>query len=158
MTRIAPEEPRRPTWSGDRINAVAVRLERDHHLDLATVWPHVWLILPEETRTQITTARQNLTRATTLTAWALLYLPLTVWWWPASLITTTLILTGWARTRTTTDTYALLLEATACLHIRSLADHLGLDPTGPLTPETGDALTRHLTPTPPPIPPPHVAG
>ncbi|QHY98251.1 hypothetical protein SSPS47_24350 [Streptomyces sp. S4.7] len=171
MTRIAPEEPSRPTWSGDRLNAVAVRLERDHHLDLTTLWPHVWLILPEETRTQITFARQNLTRATTLTAWALLYLPLTAWWWPAALITTTLTLTGWARTRTATETYALLLEATARLHTRDLADRLGLNPTGrpttltpetgdslglnlsgPFTPETGDALTHHLTPTPPPPP------
>ncbi|MFD4231399.1 hypothetical protein [Streptomyces sp. NPDC058545] len=153
MTRIAPEEPCRPTWIGDRLNAVAVRLERDHHLDLATIWPHLWLILLEETRTQITTARQNLTRATTLTAWALLYLPLTAWWWPAALITATLTLTAWARTRTATDTYALLLEATTRLHTRDLADRLGLNPTSPLTPETGDALTHHLTPTPPP--PPH---
>ncbi|MFD5782642.1 hypothetical protein [Streptomyces sp. NPDC126933] len=169
MTRIAPEEPSRPTWSGDRLNAVAVRLERDHHLDLAILWPHLWLILPEETRTQITTARQNLTRATTLTAWALLYLPLTAWWWPAALITATLTLIGWARTRTATDTYALLLEATARLHTSGLADRLGLNPTspfppetgdnlglnpsGPLTPEIGDTLTHHLTPTPPPPPP-----
>jgi hypothetical protein len=150
MTRIALEEPKRPTWSGDRLNAVAVRLERDHHVDLATLWPLLWLILPEETRTQITNARQNLTRATTLTAWALLYLPLAAWWWPAVLITATLALTGRARTRTATDTYALLLEATTRLHIRDLANRLGLDPTGPLTPETGDTLTHHLTPTSPP--------
>ncbi|WP_328842654.1 hypothetical protein [Streptomyces sp. NBC_00258] len=158
VTRIAPEKPERPTWSGDRINAVAVRLDRDHHLVLATLWPHLWLILPEEVRTQITTARQNLTRATALTAWALLYLPLTVWWWPAALITATLTLTGWVRTRTATDTYALLLEASTRLHIRDLADHLGLDPTGRLAPETGDTLTHHLTPTPPPIPPPRNTG
>ncbi|QXE38143.1 hypothetical protein KQY30_31855 [Streptomyces sp. GMY02] len=169
MTCIAPEEPTRPTWSGDRLNAAAVRLERDHHLDLATLWPHLWLILPEETRVQITTVRQNLTRAATLTAWALLYLPLAAWWWPAALITATLTLTGRARTRTATDTYALLLEAATRLHIRDLADRLGLNPTSPTTPETGgalglnstggpltseagDILTRHLTPTPPPPP------
>ncbi|MDT0461004.1 hypothetical protein RM550_35745 [Streptomyces sp. DSM 41527] len=171
MTRIAPEEPCRPTWSGDRLNAVAVRLERDHHLDLATLWPHLWLILPEGTRAEITTTRQALIRATTLTAWALLYLPLAAWWWPAALIAVLLTLIGWARTRTATDTYALLLEATARLHTRDLADRLGLNPTdplrtltpepgdarglnpsGPLTPETGDALTHHLTPSAPSLP------
>ncbi|MFE0653721.1 hypothetical protein ACFVZH_34685 [Streptomyces sp. NPDC059534] len=153
MNRIAPEDPSRPTWSGDRLNAVALRLERDHHLDLATLWPHLWLVLPEEIRAQITLARQNLTRATTLSAWALLYLPLAAWWWPAALITAALALTGRARTRTATDTYALLLEATARLHTRDLAERIGLTPTGPLTPETGDTLTHHLTPTPPPPPP-----
>ncbi|MFJ4526202.1 hypothetical protein ACIP4Y_35690 [Streptomyces sp. NPDC088810] len=165
MIRIAPEEPQRPTWSGDRLNAAAVRLERDLHLDLATVWPHLWLTLPEEVRTEITTARQNLTRATTLTAWALLYLSLTVWWWPAALVAATLALAGRARTHTATDTYALLLEAATRLHARQLADHLGLTPTDPadsnspdsltrnLTPESGDTLTRYLTPSPPPRPP-----
>ncbi|MFB6842114.1 hypothetical protein [Streptomyces sp. NPDC056361] len=152
MTRIAPEEPARPTWSGDRLNAAAVRLERDHGVDLATVWPHLWLILPEETRAEITAARQTLTRATTLTAWALLYLPLTVWWWPAALLTLTLTLTARTRTHTATNTYALLLEATTRIHARDIAEHIGLDPAGSLTPEAGDALTRHLTSTPPPPP------
>ncbi|MGW6740688.1 hypothetical protein ACWGDX_08070 [Streptomyces sp. NPDC055025] len=41
MTRIATEEPARPTWSGDRLNAAAVRLERDHGIDVATTWPHL---------------------------------------------------------------------------------------------------------------------
>ncbi|WP_416518540.1 hypothetical protein [Streptomyces achromogenes] len=152
MTRIASEEPCRPTWSGDRLNAVAVRLERDHHLDLATLWPHLWLILPEETRAEITAARQALVRANALTAWALLYLPLAAWWWPAALITVLLTLMGRARARTATDTYATLLEATARLRTRDLADCLGLNPCATLTPETGDALTRHLAPTAPPPP------
>ncbi|WP_217572248.1 hypothetical protein [Streptomyces sp. GbtcB7] len=153
MTRISPERPDRPTWSGDRIHAVAVRLERDYHLDLAALWPHLWLILPDTTRTEIIAARQALTRATTLTAWALLYLPLAAWWWPATAITAVLAFTSWRRTRTAADTYATLLEAAARLHTRDLADHLGLDPVGPLTHESGDNLTRHLTTSPPPRPP-----
>ncbi|MEO3749416.1 hypothetical protein [Streptomyces sp. B6B3] len=152
MTRIAYEKPARPTWSGDRLNAAAVRLDRDHGLDLVIVWPPLWLTLPEETRTEITAARQALTRATTVAAWALLYLPLTAWWWPAALITTALTLTARVRTRAASHTYALLLEATTRLHARDLADRLGVDATGPLTPEVGDTLTRHLTPTPPPRP------
>ncbi|MFJ5073119.1 hypothetical protein ACIP8Z_00750 [Streptomyces sp. NPDC088553] len=64
-----------------------------------------------------------------------------------------LTLTGRVRTRAATDTYAVLLEATAPVHARDLADQLGLGPTGPLTPGTGDTLTHHLTPTPPQDPP-----
>ncbi|MER0241291.1 hypothetical protein AAHZ94_04480, partial [Streptomyces sp. HSW2009] len=152
MTRISMEKPDRPTWCGDRLNAVAVRLERDQHLDLATTWPHLWLILPEETRTEITAARQALTRAATLAAWAVLYLLLTAWWWPAALVATAIALTAQARTRAATHTYALLLEATTRVHAHHLAGHLGLDPTGPLTPDIGDTLTRYLTPTSPPPP------
>ncbi|WP_435601171.1 hypothetical protein [Streptomyces sp. C10-9-1] len=150
MIRISPERPDRPTWSGDRIHAVAVRLERDYHLDLTALWPHLWLTLPETARTEITAARQALTRTTTLSAWALLYLPLAAWWWPATAITGVLAVTSWRRTRTAADTYATLLEAAARLHARDLADHLGLDPAGPFTHEAGDTLTRHLTPSTPP--------
>lgn len=153
MIHISPERPDRPTWSGDRIHAVAVRLERDYHLDLAALWPHLWLVMPDTVRTEITAARQALTRATTLTAWALLYLPLAAWWWPAITITAVLAVTSWRRTRCAADTYATLLEAAARLHARDLADHLGLDPAGPFTHESGGALTRHLTPSPPPLPP-----
>ncbi|MFF7174777.1 hypothetical protein [Streptomyces pseudovenezuelae] len=153
MTRISPERPERPTWSGDRIHAVAVRLERDYHLDLAALWPHLWLILSDSTRTEITAARQALTRATTLTAWALLYLALAAWWWPGTAIAAVLAVTSWRRTRTAADIYATLLEAAVRLHARDLANHLGLDPAGPLTHESGDALTRHLTTSPPPRPP-----
>ncbi|MFC9392723.1 hypothetical protein ACFTWS_06100 [Streptomyces sp. NPDC057027] len=138
MTRVALEEPTRPTWSGDRLDAAAVRLDRDHGIDLVVTWPHVWLILPEEIRAEITDAPQALTRATTLAAWALLYLPLAAWWWPTAL-------TAGFRTSTATGTYALLLKASTRLHTRDLVDHLGLDDT--------DTLTRHLTPTPPPPPP-----
>ncbi|WP_371551401.1 hypothetical protein OG266_38450 [Streptomyces sp. NBC_00554] len=153
MTRIAHEWPARPTWSGDRIHAVAVRLEREHHLDLAVIWPYLWLILPDTTRTEIAAARQALTRATTMTAWALLYIILTVWWWPAALIATVLALTGRARIRSATDSYALLLGAATHLHARDLAERLGLPPGGHLTPDTGADLTDHLRPTPPPPPP-----
>lgn len=151
MTHIAPEHPQRPTWCGDRLNAVAVRLARDHRLDLATCWPHLWLNLPEPTRAEITTARQSLDRATSITAWALLYLPLACWWWPAALLSLILTAAGWRRARTATETYALLLEAATLLHSRDLADHLGLDTAMPRD-ELGDNLTRLLEGTPPPHP------
>ncbi|MBT3150003.1 hypothetical protein HTV45_03620 [Streptomyces sp. CHD11] len=152
MTRVAPEYPDRPSWSGDRIHAVAVRMDRDHHLDFAAAWPHIWLLLPEENRVEINASRQALARAMVLAAWALLYLPLTIWWWPAAAVTATLTLTSWRRTRTATDTYATLLEAATRVHARDLADRLGLDATGPLTAEAGDALTRLLVPSTPRLP------
>ncbi|MEV2223853.1 hypothetical protein AB0E01_28790 [Nocardia vinacea] len=143
-TRIAVERPERPTWSGDRIHAVALRLDRDHHLDLATVWPAVWLTLPDSTRDQLTTARTALARATTLVAWSVLYLALSVWWWPAALVGVVAAATARHRIRTATDTYATLLETATRLCAVSLATQLGIDHTGPLTPQLGHALTRHL--------------
>ncbi|MEY2247462.1 hypothetical protein AB8A21_31735 [Streptomyces sp. BF23-18] len=144
--RVGAEEPVRPTWSGDRVHVAALRLRRDFGLDLGTVWPHLWLMLPDTPRAEITSARQALTRASTLTAWAVLYLPLALWWWPALIITTALALTGHHRFRAVTEVYATLLEAVVRLHAGDLARQLGLDCVGPLTEANGAILVDHLTP------------
>ncbi|GAB7186771.1 hypothetical protein ATKI12_6602 [Kitasatospora sp. Ki12] len=151
--QIAVERPDRPTWSGDRVHAAALRLERDHHLDLATIWPHLWLALPDMVRSELTTARAALSRATTLAAWAVLYALLVVWWWPAAPLAVVLAATARHRTRTATDTYAQLLEAAARLHATDLAQQLGIDHTGPLTHDLGRSLTRYLRTQLPPPPP-----
>ncbi|MFB7477087.1 hypothetical protein [Kitasatospora sp. NPDC056184] len=154
MTRIAPESPDRPTWSGDRVHAAALRLGRDQHFDLAALWPHLWLVLPDTVRGEITAARQGLTRATALSAWALLYLPLAAWWWPALLAAVVLAATGRQRTRAAADTYATLVEAAVRLHARDLDARLGPDLDDPAVQDTNAALMRHLTPSAPPAPEP----
>lgn len=141
VTRIAQEKPARPTWIGDRINAVSIRLDREYNLDLATIWPNLWLSMPETTRTEITAARQTLTRAATLAGWGLLYLAVGALSWPGLFIVTATMATAWRRGRTAADTYALLIEAATRLHTAELARSLGLDHTGPLNQQTGWALT-----------------
>ncbi|MFF0490937.1 hypothetical protein ACFYTQ_18110 [Nocardia sp. NPDC004068] len=143
--RVAVERPERPTWSGDRVHAAAVRLDRDLHLDLATVWPPLWLLLPDAVRTQITDARTASTRAATLAAWSILYVPLTIWWWPAAPLALVIALTARHRIRAATDTYATLLESATWLHIGSLATQLGIEHEGVVTPRLGHAVTRLLT-------------
>ncbi|MFB7497217.1 hypothetical protein ACFC09_21450 [Streptomyces sp. NPDC056161] len=149
MASVSVERPDRPTWCGDRVQAVAVRLDRQYRLDLAAVWPHLWLVLPDAPRTEITAAREALTRATALAAWSLLYLPVAVLWWPAALISVALVVSARSRTRAATETYATLLEAAVRLHGTDLADQLGIDRTGPLTKELGTELARHLRTDPP---------
>ncbi|GGX39827.1 hypothetical protein [Streptomyces chryseus] len=123
-SRISLEEPDRPTWSGDCIHAVSTALRRDLHVDLATLWPYLWAAMPEPNRTDLTAARGNLSKSTTLTAWALLYLPLTWWWWPALPLALGIAFTGWRRTRATANAYAQLLHATTHLHLATLSAHL----------------------------------
>lgn len=156
MRRVGAEEPDRPTWSGDRLHAVAVRLEHDHHLDLPVLWPHLWLMLPETTRAEITAAEQSLTRASTLGGWGVLYAPLAVWWWPAAPVAGVLALTARSRLRGAVEAYAQLLEAAVRLHAVELAGQLGIEHGGPLDRALGDALTRQLRsfdPAPATLPP-----
>ncbi|MFI6732481.1 hypothetical protein ACIBI9_06045 [Nonomuraea sp. NPDC050451] len=147
--RIAAERPERPTWSGDRIQAVALRLDRQYHLDLFGLWPHLWLVLPESVRAEVTAARTDLSRAATLAGWAVLYLPLAWWWWPAALVGAVVAAVARHRFRVSADAYAQSLEAAARVHAVTLATELGVEHTGPLNTELGDRLYGLLTPPPP---------
>jgi hypothetical protein len=146
IMRISAEPPARPTWMGDRLNALATRLDRDLDLDLATVWPYLWLTAPETTRSEITAARETLDRAATLAGWGLLYIVVGALWWPGLPAAAIIIATAGHRARTATDTYALLIEATVRLYATALANDLGLQPDRTLTRETGRALTSLLQP------------
>jgi hypothetical protein len=141
MTRISPEYPGRPTWMGDRIQAVTIRLDRDYDLDLATVWPYLWLTMPEQARTEVTTSRQSLTSATTLAGWGVMYLVTAAWWWPGVLVAAVTIATARHRARTAADTYARMLDAATRLYSSDLARQLGIEHTGLLDPGTGWTLT-----------------
>ncbi|WP_049575701.1 hypothetical protein [Streptomyces sp. SBT349] len=138
---VAPERPARPTWMADRLNAPAVRLDREYDLDLATVWPHLWLVLPDTTRAELVAAREALTRSATLAGWGALYLAVAALWWPGALIAAVTVVTGWRRARTATDAYALLIEAAARLHTAELAQQHGLFTDWRLTRRTGWQLT-----------------
>ncbi|MFE3527066.1 hypothetical protein ACFXOD_36965 [Streptomyces sp. NPDC059161] len=142
--RIALVEPRRPTWMGDRMLAVAIRVRDRYDLDLASAWPRLWLIVPEETRTQLASARTDLASAARLAGWGALYLPLALWWWPAALIAAASVAVAWWLGRYRTDRLADLIEATVDVHGRALAASLGIECPGALTPQAGEAITRAL--------------
>ncbi|MDT0573755.1 hypothetical protein RM704_41010 [Streptomyces sp. DSM 3412] len=145
LRRIADARPVRPTWPGDRLDAVDARLNEQLGVDVAAVWPLLWLHAPDTTRAEITAARDAMQRATTLAGWALLYLAVAGVWWPGALVSAAIMATAWHRFRVTTDAYATLVEAATRLHVGDLARHLGLESDGPLTRRRGTDLTAHLT-------------
>ncbi|GAA1945601.1 hypothetical protein GCM10009837_84530 [Streptomyces durmitorensis] len=142
--RIAPERPERPTWTGDRIQAAVLRLDRDHHVDLAVVWPALERVLPDGLCGDIANARAAMARAVTLAGWAVLYAFLTWWWWPGALIAVVLASAARLRMRAGADQYARLLETAGRLYVPTLASTLGIDHTGPLDRELGTAVTEQL--------------
>ncbi|MET9734821.1 hypothetical protein ABZZ79_30540 [Streptomyces sp. NPDC006458] len=138
---VAQERPARPTWMGDRIHAVVTRFQRECGLDLPSVWPHLWIALPEQVRTEIKEARDAVGRAAVLAGWGVLYTAAAVLWWPAALLVVGLFVTARQRGRRAVEAYALLLEAATRLHSPELARSLGLDHSGPLDARTGRAMT-----------------
>lgn len=133
--------PEHPTRLGDRLHAPAVRLGAEYGIDLATVWPRLWLLLPTPTRDTLTETRTRLDAAFALGGWALLYLPLALYWWPAALIAVVTALVSRRRAALAAEAYAELVEATVDLHLDRL--HSRLAEPRP-SPQQGRALTERL--------------
>ncbi|CAL9420017.1 hypothetical protein [Streptomyces sp. enrichment culture] len=133
--------PQHPTWLGDRLHAPSVRLRQEYGIDLAVVWPRLWLILPTTTRDTLTATRTRLDAAFTLGGWALLYLVPALVWWPAAVIAATAATVARRRAAVAAEAYAELVEAAVDLNLDRLLTRLA-EPRP--SPQQGRALTERL--------------
>ncbi|GFH38496.1 MULTISPECIES: hypothetical protein [Streptomyces] len=142
---IALTQPARPTWIGDRLRGVGVRVHGQYGLDFPYAWPRLWTLLPETCRNDLIAARAALTGASIQGGWGLLYLCLGTQWWPAALVGAVLLLIGWRRGREAATNLADLTESAVDLYAADLALSLGVDlPSGYLTPALGRQISERL--------------
>ncbi|MEU1035797.1 hypothetical protein [Streptomyces mirabilis] len=124
--RVALRKPTRPTWYGDRVQATAERVHTTYGVDLAALWPRLWLILPEPAARQIQSAHDSFAAAARLAAWAVGYALLACWWWPAALVAVCCAAVARSRAHDALDAFAELIEAAVDVHARELAERVGL--------------------------------
>jgi len=126
--RICLALPQRPTWIGDRVAATATRIDNQYGLDLASIWPRLWPLLPDTVRVDIASARAAFDQTTVLAGWGLLYVltGTVTGWWPALVIGACTFVAAWYRARLTITTLTDLVEAATDLHATTLADALGI--------------------------------
>ncbi|MFE5208231.1 hypothetical protein [Streptomyces sp. NPDC056600] len=142
--RIGLVPPAHPFWLGDRITAVDTRVWEAYRLDLVSVWPRIWLMLPEDARAEIGTARTRLAAAARLVVWSAGYLLVGVAWWPAAVAGVVTALVARRRARVAGVAFAELAEAAVDLHGRALAESLGVACEARLTREIGAEITTLL--------------
>ncbi|MFI7316773.1 hypothetical protein [Streptomyces venezuelae] len=143
--RVALREPTRPTWYGDRMQATADRVEAAYGVDLAALWPRLWLILPEPAVRHVQSAHDSFSAAARLAAWAVAYALLACWWWPAALVAVGCAAVARSRARGALEALAGLIEAAVDVHGRELAARVGLigaDSTELLGHATGDRMSE----------------
>ncbi|MFD3459124.1 hypothetical protein ACFWVM_05395 [Nocardia fluminea] len=141
---ISEIEPTCPTWAGDRLRSVDDRVRRGTGLDLTTTWPRLWLVLPDAARTEVTTVQERCGSAARMPVWGLAYLAVGVYWWPALVPAVWALLVSRRRIRRAVGVYADLVEASIDLYARDVANQLGFELTGRLTPAIGEQLTEVL--------------
>ena len=142
--RICVIEADCPTWIGDRLRASQVRIDKTYGLDLTAAWPRLWLIVPDGARAELGAARDAFSSAARLTAWALLYLVLGIWWWPVIPLALITGATGLVKARQATANLADLIEAAVDLHTLDLATALDQNHAGPVTRAVGRELTTRM--------------
>ena len=142
--RICLLEADRPTWVADRLRVCHVRIERAYGLDLNAAWPRLWLVASDTVRAELGAARDAFSAASRLTAWAILYLVLAIWWWPAAVIALITGATAIVRARLATGNLADLIESAVDLYGRDLAAQLDQNLGGPLAPAVGRLLTTQM--------------
>ncbi|CAM3307671.1 hypothetical protein KIPE111705_01090 [Kibdelosporangium persicum] len=142
--RVGLTPPRRVFWLGDRIGAADLRVLSTYHLDLASAWPRLWLVIPEESRLVLQAARAEFASSTRLVAWGVAYFVLGFASWPLFVAGAATVVAGWLRGRGTGTTFADLVESTVDVHGRNLAAAMGVECPEVLTPQAGEQLTSLL--------------
>ncbi|GAA1286813.1 hypothetical protein [Saccharothrix xinjiangensis] len=141
--RIALAAPSRPTFTGDRLAGTAARVRNQYGVDLASCWMRFWVVLPEDVRAELRTARQRLDDAIRRSTWAAAYLLPACAWWPAALPALVVGCAAWVQGRRAAVDHADLVESVVDVHVHELASELRLlDGDQRVDPETGAWLTR----------------
>jgi hypothetical protein len=133
MTRVDERMRRRPrsaihympTRIGNILRAAETWPLDKYGLDTVTVWPRLWLTLPDNTRKELEKSRTALDAAVSSSVWSVLFLAFSAWTplaIPAALIVTTIILVHVLPSRA--EVYADILEASFDLHRMALYQQL----------------------------------
>ncbi|MEV0233488.1 hypothetical protein [Nonomuraea sp. NPDC050786] len=132
-----------PTRLGNVLRAAETRPVDKYGLDIVAVWPHLWLVLPEQTRTELAAARLRLDAAVAACIWTVAYLVFTPWtlWALLALPAVVLVHRFWLVRRA--EHYADLVETTADLYRAHLYRHL--DWPLPASPREEKATGRAVT-------------
>ncbi len=135
-----------PTRLGNLLRVAELRPLHNHGVDAIACWPHLWLVLPEDTRTEVATARGELDAAVRGWFWAALFVVWTPWaWWAAvlALLTAALAYAGCVRAAAT---YAILVVSAFDVHLPLLyqATRLATPSSAAEQLACGDRLSRYL--------------
>ena len=142
----AMPEQRMPTRLGNRLRATE-RISIDKYgLDTIICWPRLWLLLPVETRNEVSAAREALDAAARLWLWGMLFFVWTIWAWWAVPVGIIVILLAYRWMLNAADVHGDIVEAAFDLHRFKLYEALRWPV--PLNPaaegEAGRALTKYL--------------
>jgi hypothetical protein len=124
--RLVPAQPelRMPTKLGNILRIAETRPVDKYGLDPIICWPRLWLLLPDNAKTELGESRKNLDTAARLLLWGILFLIWTIWAWWALLVGLIIAIWAYRWILTTAIVYGDLLESAFDLHRFALYEAL----------------------------------
>jgi hypothetical protein len=140
-----PVDPARamPTRLGNVLRAAEEYPQVRYGLSANVCWARLWLLLPEETRTDISGAHEQLNEAAQLCGWSLLFVVWAAWVWWAPLVGLVVASLAYRGMVMAALVYGELMRAAFDLHRFDLYERLRWKP--PQTPDAEDALGMQVT-------------
>lgn len=136
-----------PTRLGNVLRTAEGRPAMKYGLDAVACWPHLWLLLDNDSRLELTRARGSLDAAVRLWFWGALTVVWTVWtWWAVPLMLTVTVTAYYGSMLAAAQVYGDLVDATFDLNRGALYTALRWPlPANPAE-ETrqGKAVTEYL--------------
>lgn len=144
-----------PTRLGNILRAAETYPRERYGLDAIIMWPRLWLILPTEVRTELSTARQNLNRAAQFLGWGIFFLGLvSVWgyrmgvtaWFVTLAIAFAFVVVTYQHVCSSAETYGDLLRAAFDLHRFDLYKQMNwpLPKDSETEEKVGEQLTQYI--------------
>lgn len=114
---LVPSESRiMPTQLGNLFRAVEFRPQLKYGLDAIVCWPRLWLVLPEDTKKEITQARSSLDTTATAFCWSVLFIVWGIFTWLAVPIGIGAAILAYHAILVAAGTYGALVEAGYDVH------------------------------------------
>ncbi|HYS35469.1 MAG TPA: hypothetical protein VEO01_07505, partial [Pseudonocardiaceae bacterium] len=135
------------TRIGRRLRLLDERIQGEYHgLRADLLWPRAWLLLTDQQRLPVQTARTGIDDAAQSYCWGLLYLLLGVAWWPAAVFGAGFTVAAWISARRHTQAYAILVESVIDTNQSQIAAALGVKlPHGVITETEASEINARLS-------------
>lgn len=116
--RLAPQKPESfmPTKLGNILRSAENRPSGRYGLVSTICWPRLWLLLPSDTKQEITEARATLNTAARIILWSFLFLVWTIWAWWVPIMALLVAIWSYRWALSSAEVYGDLLESAFDLH------------------------------------------
>jgi len=136
-----------PTRLGNLLRVTELRPARKHGVDTVALWPHLWLVMPADTRAELAQARQSLDTSVRGLLWGALFVAWTPWSWWAPVVALVAGAAGYRACLGGAAVFGSLVEAAFDVHLPLLyaAARMAPPPTAADEAAYGARLSRYLS-------------